>query len=137
MKEHYQKAWEREQLNYHSNPMTGQISEKDLVSCISWADWISSKFQRASSAVEGRNGYLSQMHHNGRGMKGNRLPSLTVVHNYDLKRLDGTTAAERLFQVKPPDLFEWILEKIEGLPAARKSRKRKIHDPLIIKDGPA
>jgi hypothetical protein len=31
------------------------------------------KFQRTSSAVEGRNGYLTQMHHNRRGLSPSRL----------------------------------------------------------------
>ncbi len=51
------------------------------------------KFQRASSAVEGRNGFLSQMHHNGRGISGRRLKVLTVIHNFVIRRPDGTTAA--------------------------------------------
>jgi hypothetical protein len=33
-----------------------------------WAADHAKTFQRASSAVEGRNGYLSQMHHNHRGL---------------------------------------------------------------------
>ena len=36
-----------------------------------WQAWATQRvraFQRTSSAVEGRNGYLSQMHHNHRGL---------------------------------------------------------------------
>ena len=37
---------------------------------VSWANWIALKYQRTSSAVEGRNGYLSQKHHADRGFSG-------------------------------------------------------------------
>ena len=44
---------------------------------------------------------------------------LTVIHNFGIKRQDGTTAAERLFGEKFPDIFEWIVERIGDLPRAR------------------
>jgi hypothetical protein len=62
---------------------------------LEWAEWMARQFHRSSSAVEGRNGYLSQMYHNGRGLTEKRLRALTVIHNYGLKRADGTTAAMR------------------------------------------
>ena len=89
---------------------------------LSWAEWMVSKFQRTSSAVEGRNGCLSQMHHNGRGISLKRLKVLTIIHNYYLKRSDGTTAAERLFKKKFPDPFEWVVNKMGDLPLPRKSK---------------
>lgn len=85
-----------------------------------WAEWMVSNFQRTSSAVEGRNGYLSQRHHNGRGLLAKRLKALTVIHNYTLKRFDGTTAATRLFGKEFPDLFEWVFDKMDALPLPRK-----------------
>ena len=33
-----------------------------------------------------------------------------VIHNYWLKRSDGSTAAERFFEVPHDDLFEWLLD---------------------------
>jgi len=36
------------------------------------------------------------------------LQVLTIIHNFDLKRADGTTAAERLFDHSFPDVFEWV-----------------------------
>ncbi|MCF7986368.1 MAG: DUF6399 domain-containing protein [Methylovulum sp.] len=51
------------------------------------AENMARQFQRNSSAVEGRNGCLSQRVHNGRGLSQNRLTALTVIHNYDIKRL--------------------------------------------------
>jgi hypothetical protein len=47
-------------------------------------------FARASSAVEGRNGYLSQMHHNHRGLPKRRYQVWTVLHNFDCRATDGT-----------------------------------------------
>jgi hypothetical protein len=35
---------------------------------------------------------------------------LTVIHNFALKRSDGTTGAERLFGMQFPDLFEYLVE---------------------------
>jgi hypothetical protein len=53
-------------------------------------------FQRFSSNVEGRNGYLSLRNHQLRGLDHPRKrPCLTAVHNFLLTRPDGTTAAER------------------------------------------
>ncbi|MCP4457984.1 MAG: hypothetical protein GY816_08170 [Cytophagales bacterium] len=82
-----------------------------------------SNFQRTSSAVEGRNGWLSQMHHNGRGLSPKRLKALTVLHNYYLKRTDGTTAAERAFRQKFPDPLEWVVSRMGDLPLPRVSKK--------------
>ena len=73
--------------------------------------------------VEGRNGYLSQVHHNRRGLSSKRLQVSTIIHNFSLKRNDGTTAAERLFGQQFPDLFEYLVESIGELPQPRKSRK--------------
>jgi len=70
-----------------------------------------------------RNGYLSQAHHNRRGLSSKRLQVSTAIHNFSLKRNDGTTAAERLFGQQFPDLFEYLVENIGELPQARKSRK--------------
>jgi hypothetical protein len=59
-------------------------------------------FQRSSSAVEGRNGQRS-LHHHGRHRLGNLwLAALAAVHNFHIRRPDGTTAAERLFGRAPP-----------------------------------
>ncbi len=70
-----------------------------------WAENMARQFHRSSSAVEGRNGCLSQMYHNGRGLSQKRLKALTVIYNYGIKRADGITAAARLFDTEFPDLF--------------------------------
>ncbi|NJN48316.1 MAG: hypothetical protein HC808_19610 [Candidatus Competibacteraceae bacterium] len=73
-------------------------------------------------AVEGRNGYLSQLNHCARGTPVRRLKVLMVILNFDLKRADGTTAAERLFGTPFPDLFDWVMEQMNTLPMPRKAR---------------
>ncbi len=79
-------------------------------------------FQRSSSCVEGRNAQLSLRHHSLHRLSNSRLQALTAVHNYHLQRPDGTTAAERFFETKPRDLFEWLLDHTD-LPA----RPRRSH----------
>lgn len=80
-------------------------------------------FQRSSSCVEGRNGQLSLKFHAFRRLNQQTLRVLTVLHNYFIKRADGTTAAERFFGQKPRDLFEWLLDKVE-LSRPRSKHKR-------------
>jgi len=82
-------------------------------------------FQRSSSNVEGRNGYLSLRNHQLRGLDLPRKRAcLTPIHNFFLRRPDGTTAAERFFGQKPRPLFAMILNSVE-LPPAPRSPQRK------------
>lgn len=96
--------------------------------------WLESKareaashFQRSSSCVEGRNGVLSMMHHGFHGLAADRLQALTIIHNYYVKRADGTTAAGRFFGKEPASLFEEVLKKVElpGRPRAKWRIDRK------------
>ena len=95
------------------------------------------QYHRSSSAVEGRNGRLSQRYHSGRGLTESRLKALTVIHNYGLKRSDGTTAAERLFGKACPDLFGWLVNQMDEIPLPRKARQRVIRNPLKLVNVPA
>ena len=81
-------------------------------------------FQRSSSAVEGRNGRLSLQHHGHGRVSEQRLKALTVVHNYMIKRPDGTTAAERFFGQKHKDVFSWLLERMPDLPRPAPKRPK-------------
>jgi hypothetical protein len=121
LKEGYQYAADVALDRLEKHPSTPKFIEKEEM--VSWAEWMVSNFQRTSSAVEGRNGWLSQMHHNGRGLTPKRLKAQTVLHNYYLKRDDGTTAAERLFRKKFPDPLEWVVERMGDLPLPRESKK--------------
>lgn len=67
-------------------------------------------FVRSTSCVEGRNGRLALWHHHKHRLSAAPLSALTVIHNYWLKRSDGSTAAERFFEVPHDDLFEWLLD---------------------------
>ena len=119
------------------HPVTIDLSELDREQWWNWAIWMVSKFQRSSSAVEGRNGYLSQVHHNRRGLSTKRLQVSTVIHNFSLKRNDGTTAAERLFGQQFPDLFEYLVKNIGELPQPRKSRNLSKPKTFILPTVPS
>lgn len=80
-------------------------------------------FQRSSSCVEGRNSQLSLRHHGMNRLSDRKLKALTVIHNYYLKRPDGTTAAERFYENRPIDMFEWLLGKMSQLPRPRSKTK--------------
>ena len=82
-------------------------------------------FQRSSSCVEGRNGRLSLQHHGHSRVSERRLKALTVIHNYVVKRPDGTTAAERFFGQKHKDVFSWLLERMPDLPRPARKRPRQ------------
>lgn len=75
-------------------------------------------FQRSSSNVEGRNGYLSLRNHQLRGLDlPRKRECFTAIHNFFLTRPDGTTAAERFFGQKPRSMFAAILASVEIPPA--------------------
>jgi hypothetical protein len=75
-------------------------------------------FQRSSSNVEGRNGYLSLRSHQLRGLDlPRKRQCFTAIHNFFLARPDGTTAAERFFGQQPRSMFAALLESVELAPA--------------------
>ena len=78
-------------------------------------------FQRSSSCVEGRNAQLALRHQGIHQLSNRHLQALTVMHNYYIRRRDGTTAAERLFEAKPNDLFEFLLDRM-NYPARPRNR---------------
>jgi len=85
-------------------------------------------FQRSSSCVEGRNGQLALRHHSWHRLSHRKLAALTTVHNYAVKRPDGTTPAERFYGAQPRDLFEWILEQVAlpGRPAKKRPQTTSV-----------
>jgi hypothetical protein len=84
-------------------------------------------FQRSSSCVEGRNGQLALQHHARHRLTNRKLAALTAVHNYYIRRPDGTTAAERFFGRRPAPLFDVLLDKVPlpGRPARKRPRPPK------------
>jgi hypothetical protein len=131
-REKYRKAWEQASDNFNAHPLSATLPDSEIQRWLLWAENMARQFQRSSSAVEGRNGCLSQMYHNGRGLTEKRLKALTVIHNYSIRREDGTTAAMRLFDTEFPDPFLWVLDKMGELPLPRKSRERMIANPLEL-----
>ena len=87
-------------------------------------------FQRSSSCVEGRNGQLSLFHHIFHRLSERKQAALKTVHNYHIRRLDGSTAAERFSGLSHDNLFEWLLERMPLLPKPAKKRKRT-HKTLL------
>jgi hypothetical protein len=108
---------------FERHPCTRQLKPELLVGWKAWAAEHAKAFQRASSAVEGRNGYLSQMQHNHRGLPTRRYQVWTVLHNFDCRAADGTTPASRFFRRSFPDLFESVLSQIDELPMPRQRRQ--------------
>lgn len=105
------------------HPCTRQLNPEVLAGWKAWAAEHAKAFQRASSAVEGRNGSLSQMQHNHRGLPMRRYPVWTALHTFDCRAADGTTPASRFFRRSFPDLFESVLSKIDALPMPRQHRQ--------------
>ena len=92
---------------------TEQIDQSLLMSA---AKECAQLFQRSSSCLEGRNGYLSLRHHGLHHLSERKLGTLTVIHNYFTTRSDHSTAAERLFGKKPRDLFEHLMKTLPSVP---------------------
>ena len=133
----YKTAWIKAQKAFQADSYTHHLPDEEIAE---WRQWCESKvkhFQRTSSAVEGRNGCLSQMYHNGRGLTAERLQALTVIHNYGICQSDGTTPANRLFEKSFPNLFERLLVEMKPLPLPRKRRGSKKANPLIYMECPA
>lgn len=118
-------ALEAIQGAFDQHALTQCLPPHPLQAWHAWATHRVSAFQRASSAVEGRNGCLAQLHHNQRGLPKRRYKVWTVLHNFDCHAADGTTPASRFFRQPFPDLFETVLSYIETLPQPRR-RKRQV-----------
>jgi hypothetical protein len=108
---------------FERHACTRQLTPEVLAGWKAWAAEHAKAFQRASSAVEGRNGSLSQMQHNHRGLPTRRYQGWTVLHNFDCRAADGTTPASRFFRRSFPDLFERVLAQIDELPMPRQRRQ--------------
>jgi hypothetical protein len=137
LKATYQRAAEQAQAALMVHPLPSVLSADQRRQWQYWAIEMVSKFQRTSSAVEGRNGYLSQIHHNQRGLSTRRLRVMTTLHNFHLKRADGTTAAQRLFGKPVPDLFEWLVQHMPDLPQARRRKAASNATPFALPTVPA
>ena len=127
LKQGYETAAERAYQTLIDHPDTQDLYQPFWVE---WSQEMAHKYQRTSSAVEGRNGYLSRLHHAGRGFSPQTLKVATIIHNFDLKRADGTTAAQRLFGHEFPNLFDSVVASMGDLPMPRKSSKAQLSQSI-------
>ena len=132
LKTRYQKASEDAVRLLVAHTLTQSLPTQERQAWIEWARWMANNYQRTSSAVEGRNGYLTRLHHSGQGFSQQTLKVLTIIHNFHLQRPDGTTAAQRLFDYEFPDLFEWVVDHMGDLPLARQSLKSQNPNPFHL-----
>lgn len=115
------KQWLREsRARLFRHPLTQKLGAEARQQCLRWAIKTLSLFQRSSSQVEGRNGALGFLNRAARRFGPERLQALTVIHNFDTRRGDGTSPAERLFDRQFPGLFDFVLTDIHQIPPPRK-----------------
>jgi len=117
-----QRAWAEVRSAFDQHGITQRLVPHVLADWKAWATEQVKAFQRASSAVEGRNGALAQLHHNQRGLPKQRYKVWTVLHNLDCHAPDGTTPAARFFRRTFPDLFETVVSQVEVLPRPRQRK---------------
>jgi len=113
-------------LRRDDSPLAG-LDEPTLRDIETVAAECADLFQRSSSCVEGRNGQLSLHHHGRHRLSDRRLAALTAMHNFFIRRPDGTTAAERFFGKPPDPMFGYLLAHLEPppRPARRRPRPKK------------
>ena len=107
---------------FDQHVITQRLAPQGLAKWKAWATEQVTAFQRASSAVEGRNGALAQLHHNQRGLPTQRSKVWTVLHNFDCYAPDGTTPAARFFRRTFPDLFDTVFSRRDVLPQPRRRK---------------
>jgi hypothetical protein len=137
LKHRYQQAASDAFDHLMAAEMTLMLQEVDVLRWIQWGRSMCASYQRTSSAVEGRNGYLAQRYHASRGFSAHALTVLTILHNFDLKRPDGSTAAQRLFGYPFADLFESVLSTFSELPRPRRSTSSQQPNPWHGQSVPA
>jgi Family of unknown function (DUF6399) len=113
-------ALEAVQASFEAHHLTAQLPIEVLAGWQTGAAEHAKTFQRASSAVAGRNGSLSQRHHHHRGLPQRRSQVWRALDNFACRASDGSTPASRLFRQEFPHLFEAVLSQLDELPRARK-----------------
>ena len=89
-------------------------------------------FQRSSSCVEGRNGFLALYQHGHHRLGPRKQQVLTALHNFAIKRPDNTTAAERFFAQPHPSLLEQVLERMPWPARPARRRPRPARQPYLV-----
>lgn len=127
----YRQRVEQAKEKWEDSDLKKELSDQRLKTLMAMAYQIAISFQRASSQTEGRNGYLAFVNHAHRGMSKERLKVLTVIHNYDIKRIDGTTPAQRLFGREFPDLFEFLCQNVTGFKEPRSRNRNSLNTNIL------
>lgn len=131
LRAYYRQRVENAQRRYEDSELNLQLDEATKRYYLEKAFYLAASFQRSSSQVEGRNGYLAFIHHAHKGIPKQRLQVLTAVHNFDIRRQSGTTPAQRLFRREFPDLFEFLSQNVTGFAEPRlRSDKTLIINPV-------
>jgi hypothetical protein len=110
------------QAKSRDGPLSG-LSESEVSQLEAQAKSAAELFQRSSSCDEGRNGQLSRHRHGLREITARKLQVLGVLHNFVIKRKDGSTAASRFFGQQHRWLFPWLVEDLSLPSRPRKRRK--------------
>ena len=90
------------------------------------------RFQRSSSGVEGRNGQLALHHHGRHRLSDRKLAALTAVHNFHIRRADGTSGAERFFGRAHESLFAQVLQRMPLPPRPARRRPCPPKQPYLM-----
>ena len=126
---------EHEQLlrNLEARIRDGPWSENAKNKWMGHGSEVAQIFQRLSSCVEGRNGVLSLNHHRFHRLNPKGLRVLTIIHNFDVRRSDGTTAVERLFGTKHENLFDYLVANVAYRVDRENSTMNQRSDSLVGK----
>lgn len=86
-------------------------------------------FVRSTGRTEGHNGLLRLRFHQLHAVTPEWLETQRVVHNFLIRRRDGTTAAQRLFDAAHGDLIEYLVARMP-LPALPRQRQTHVASPV-------
>jgi hypothetical protein len=103
-------------------PATRRVLVQVAQECAGW-------FVRSTGSTEGHNGWLRLGFHQRHAVTPAWLATQRVLHNFLIRRRDGTTAAERFFDGAHGDLIEYLVARMP-LPALPRRRKPRALDPL-------
>ncbi|MFK7980307.1 MAG: DUF6399 domain-containing protein [Saprospiraceae bacterium] len=127
----YQQRLKNAKQRAINNELITQIEPHRQEELLLMAHQLAISFQRASSQTEGRNGYLAFINHAHRGIPEERLEALTIIHNYDIRRKDNSTPAQRLFGREFPDLFEFLCQNVTGFKEPRQRNSKCLNINIL------
>lgn len=118
---HYRSEVKAADKALKDDPLTAELIDND------WRAYgyaMAVKYQRTTSAIEGRNAKLDEHCYNVRGARSEHTKAQTVLHNFWIKRPDHSTACSRLCGFDPPDLLEHLIAEVDYIGLPRVSKKK-------------